>query len=566
MDKPIKQYRSQFSLLLLMSFLALSLPLATRLVQQNQDERSKAAETTSTSRVSFKIAFSGIKPSSNCLSSLNKVIVEVANKSTSIYQSNIEASFTPVSGETNSEGDQVFLISNLILDSKFNSVNTFNYIRVKGPNFLASRFCLNNQNSKLDEITTCDINLSNTNTTIYNFSNYPLQSGDINQDGVTNSSDYSSLKNNFSNDISCNRTGDLNYDGIVNSLDASLLKDTLSTQEDGRIITQASIITQIPTVTETENSGVGDTADEIEDETDNSDTDLEDDDNNDSVSTITPTPTVWDKETYDPIKPSKITYGDESDTLKVYITKESKYYITRIWAKEPYKQIHLYTSSDYGKGSDSFNGIMEHALKKAISSNKIAVAWNSSVHASYMHKDNDFSKYSPHGLIIQDGKILRNDSTSKKYRWDFYGIDNRNVLNRYPDKSSQTVEKRKQIYDSAINGGVLNTFLASRKAVVNGVVVAKNTRSDGSSYYASTQQGVCQINKNNFMYVTARSSYWPKAFAELLKKLGCKDAWLLDAGGSKTFYFKKSESKSWKHVSGDGGRSPSWSIVYWTEL
>lgn len=219
-----------------MFLLALSLPLATNLVKQSQDDRSRASEASS-SRISFKIAFVGLKPSSACLTSLNKVKVEVANKTTNTSQSDINTSLTPVSNETNTNGDQVFLVSNLVLESKFNNVNNFNYIRVKGPNHLTSRLCLNNQSNKLDEVTICDINLKDSSSIIYNFSDYPLTPGDINQDGVVNSADYSSLKSNFNNEeVDCEIEGDLNYDGIVNSLDANLLKESLAEQEEGEIV------------------------------------------------------------------------------------------------------------------------------------------------------------------------------------------------------------------------------------------------------------------------------------------------------------------------------------------
>ncbi len=249
---------------------AISLPLATRLVSQPQDDRSQAAETiTSSSQVSFKLAFKGVKSNYTCLSSLTKIKLEIANVPTNTYESNINASITPVSGETNTNGDQVFLVSNLALDSKFNSVNNFNYLRVKGPSHLASRMCLNHQTTKLDEITTCDINLSNTNTTVYDFTNYALIPGDINQDGMINSTDYSIVKNNFnsSSEITCNQTGDLNLDGIVNSLDANLLKEVLSIQEDSQTI---DVLTPTPTDTKItdEEDDLSETAAENDDQAD----------------------------------------------------------------------------------------------------------------------------------------------------------------------------------------------------------------------------------------------------------------------------------------------------------
>ncbi len=254
------ELQSQFWVLFLMSFLAFFLPLSIKLINQHQDNRSQATEG-STSKISFKIAFIGIKPkytdtqhdNYNCLSSLKNIKIEVANKPTNTFQSNINAPLTPVSGETNKNGDQVFLVSNLILDSKFNNLTTFNYLRVKGPFHLSSRICLDNQSSKLDELTTCDINFSDTNNTVYNFSNYPLVPGDIDQDGTINTRDFSIIKSNLSAsaDITCSKIGDLNLDGVVNSLDISLFKNSLASREGDSEISNTPSPTKTPTQTPT---------------------------------------------------------------------------------------------------------------------------------------------------------------------------------------------------------------------------------------------------------------------------------------------------------------------------
>ncbi len=269
----------------------------------------------------------------------------------------------------------------------------------------------------------------------------------------------------------------------------------------------------------------------------------------------------------DPIIPKKFKYSAISDTLKVWVVDEGDHYMTRIWAKEPYKQVHLYTASDYGKHDDSFGDIMNKAVKNAIDKNKIAVAWNDCVGTWYGGKSSDaWGKYKNDGLIIQDGKILRNDTTSKKERGNLYAIDNKNVLNYYPDSPSQSVEKRTRIYNSVINGGVLNTLSAARRAVKNGVNVARNNRSDGSSYYSAEGQGMCQINANNYVYITLTKSYMPKKVGEILEKLGCIEGYIIDGGGSTTFYLKNKPSNDWTHKIKGGGRSGAWSILYWTEL
>lgn len=269
----------------------------------------------------------------------------------------------------------------------------------------------------------------------------------------------------------------------------------------------------------------------------------------------------------DPIVPSSFKYSAISDTLKIWVIKKSDHYITKIWAKEPYKQIHMYTVNDYGKDHDIFSNIMDKAVKNAIDKNKIAVAWNDALTVWYGGRDSDeFSKYTGRGLIIKEGKIIRNDATSHKYRESFYGIDTKNKLNFYKDAKRLAIETRKKTYESAINSGILNTFTAARPAVENGVNIAKNQRSDGSSYYAAEGQGFCQVNANNFIYVTLTKKYMPKKVGELMAKAGCVDGFFVDGGGSTTFNLKNKSGNKWTHKIKGGGRSRAWSIVYWTEL
>ncbi len=535
MNRLIKNGFSQTFVLIGMFLVVLCLPLATNLVKQSQDDRSRAEESSS-SQISFKISFTGVKPSSSCLSSLSQVKVELANKPTNVSQSEIKALITPVSNETNAQGDQVFLVSHLVLDSKFNNVNNFNYLRVKGPSHLASRMCLNNQTTKLDEITTCEINLTNTNTTTYNFSNYSLTPGDINQDGIINSSDYSIIKNNFnSNTINCNQTGDLNYDGIVNSLDASLLKESLSRQEEGEIGSQVTtIITPTKTPTPT--------------------------------GTVIPTETP-DSALYSPIIPSSYNKRGLSDTLKVWWLKKSNYDLVYVWAKEPYKQLHTYSSSNYGKKYDKMANIMNNALKKVIDPAKITMAWNLCASTYYGNGvgANEFSSYINDGLIIQEGVILREDYTSNKTRMSFVGIDNQNNLNYYKDSKSLDINTRKANYEAAKNSGTLNTL-----EIFPGGVLLKDGKINNTSTTTNSYQGFCQVNKNNFVYVVTeednRSSISLKSLANILKNLGCKDGFRLDGGGSTTLWFKPANASKWTKLRGDGSRHLMWNIFYWTEL
>ena len=247
-------HSSRLPILIFMSFLALSLPVVTKLVLKIQDDRSKATEETSDTKLSFKIAFRGVKPEYSCLSSLNNIDLDIVNVTSKNYQSDIGTSIVPISGETNQDGDQVFLVSNLSLDSKFKSVDNFNYLRIKNQNYLVSKMCFNHQSSKMSTTSACDLIL--TNGTTYDFSNYPLNPGDLNQDGMVNSVDFSVVKDNIdsSSNTACDKTGDLNYDGMVNSFDISFLKKSLLQTNDEAVIDLTTITptpTLEPTPTET---------------------------------------------------------------------------------------------------------------------------------------------------------------------------------------------------------------------------------------------------------------------------------------------------------------------------
>jgi len=195
------------------------------------------AVTSGKSIFKFKIAFAGIKPSYvdangkiySCLDNLKNLDVEIVNVPTNIRQSFSGIKPSIVTGETDSKGNQVFLVT-LEINSSFVSANTFNYVKVKGPFHLKQRMCLDGQNKKLEESVKCDIDLFRTDGHIYNFSEYTLLAGDVNRDGVINGIDFSLVKNSVDLDagIQCGKANDLNLDGAINSFDLNLVKDAPS--------------------------------------------------------------------------------------------------------------------------------------------------------------------------------------------------------------------------------------------------------------------------------------------------------------------------------------------------
>ncbi len=221
---------SQIFTLLVIFLIAISLPIAISLVQQKQDERSSAAEN-GQRKISFKFAFRGVSPSGD-FSKLETFNIQVVNITTGKHQLISGVGYTTVNGVTNQFGDQVFIVENLTLNSSFDSVNTINYLRIDEPFHIVAKFCVNNQSTNVTDFSVCNLDLASDK--IYDFSNYPLIPGDIEQNGLINSVDYSILKTNIAkiNNPALQEKGDLNVDGQINSVDASLLKTYLQKSDE----------------------------------------------------------------------------------------------------------------------------------------------------------------------------------------------------------------------------------------------------------------------------------------------------------------------------------------------
>lgn len=229
--------------LLLVLLLTISIPLTIRLVQSNQNNRSKAASN-SQLEINFKISFKGITPSSQCFDNLQQITIEVIDSLNQIHLIDKLTKFEAIKNEINKYGDQVFKVQAILDNSQ--SVKS-KLIRIKGLYSTAVVLCTNKQSTKANNFNLCNLDLSSND--IFDFSNYPLTPGDINQDDIVNSIDFSLTKNEIShsNTLSCNQRADLNLDGIVNGIDISLIKlHLLSISET---INQTPSITVNPTTT-----------------------------------------------------------------------------------------------------------------------------------------------------------------------------------------------------------------------------------------------------------------------------------------------------------------------------
>ena len=290
----------------------------------------------------------------------------------------------------------------------------------------------------------------------------------------------------------------------------------------------------------------------------------------DSTSNQTP---IESSDSFNPVIPSSFNNSYLTDTLKIWRSRpNSNYSIYNIWAKNPYKQFHTYSSSSYGKSYDSIGNIMKKALDKVIDKDKLTMLVNGSHHVLYGFTpknlpDSSYKEYNHGGLIIEEGKIIRDDPLmlEGKGRARYLALDNKNVLNFYSDSTNLKSENRKTMYEQTKNSGTLNTIkLIGGDLLINKGVVTTDTRKN-------SWQGFCQVNKNNFVHIVvnpnSRNVMSRQNLGNILKSFGCTNAYLLDGGGSSNVWIKDQDSTKIKKLQGDGGsRNKMWNIFYWSEL
>lgn len=172
------------------------------------------------SELNFKFVFDGVKAGAECISDLSDLEIVVASRLIDNAIQSKTVSFSETD-ETDSHGNQVFEVKGLSLDKTiFGTVNSDNYVKIKGPLHGRIRYCLNNQSTVIGDKKMCNIDLHS--GTLYDFTKYPLAPGDVNHDGVINAVDYSIVAGQWNSD-GCGIDEDLNKDGIVNMNDLSLV-------------------------------------------------------------------------------------------------------------------------------------------------------------------------------------------------------------------------------------------------------------------------------------------------------------------------------------------------------
>lgn len=250
----------------------------------------------------------------------------------------------------------------------------------------------------------------------------------------------------------------------------------------------------------------------------------------------------------------------EGTTIKYWIENNTSKnaYITHIWVQDAYSQFATMVPDKY-PGLAQSKTLMNKVANKY--PNKAIVGSNASGFVSYNAKTNsgfdiEFAKNNPKWnysavipLVISDGVVKRDFTNTKMPNSGHptYGIRKDGTLSCYYFSNGSDINANVATANKIKADGVKNTFgfytlLVANNTVQNGLIKTNNTRN-----------GLCQIDKNNFVIYTNANDNRSKGFslhslAQLMVSDKCLTGVNLDGGGSTNLLYKKKDSKSFTGV------------------
>lgn len=264
---------------------------------------------------------------------------------------------------------------------------------------------------------------------------------------------------------------------------------------------------------------------------------------------------------YEQIKPSNnsnVVYNETTATLKVWIEHTDRvgdrtsFYTSHIWVRDPYKQFKLQIPDNFGEDLVVANDLLNNAIKQNDFQNKLIVAVNGSGFAkkgvwwdNFIEANASFDKTSLSPLVLVNGVVMRDLSHSKLpiSTHPVYGLNKNGDLVYYNYLGgSEHYEYNKRITKQIIEAGILNTFSFKPVLVENGKL--KVTTSE-----ENIRQAICQIDKNNFVFITdvfvePRTGFSFKELGNYMISLGCKTGFNIDGGGSTSLLLKRANENS----------------------
>ena len=253
-----------------------------------------------------------------------------------------------------------------------------------------------------------------------------------------------------------------------------------------------------------------------------------------------------------PITPTgneNIKYNVSKDTIKVWIEEKKNYYVSHIWVSDAYNQMKTTVPAEFGENLLTPKDLLLQDINNKGYHSKTIIAVNGSGFVlkgtfddAYYQANNRWNKTSVSPIVIVNGKVLRDISDGKipSSKHITYGLKKDGYLGYYNYLKGTNVKENINTSQKIINDGIKYTLAFNPVLVENHQVVTQKKS-------PNIRQGLCQIDKNNFVLITNNSSNRSIGFtfydlANYMVTLGCTTGFNLDGGGSTTLLFKDSSS------------------------
>lgn len=244
-------------------------------------------------------------------------------------------------------------------------------------------------------------------------------------------------------------------------------------------------------------------------------------------------------------KNASVNYLDGSTIKYWYDNTYGSYAITHIWVKNAYEQFKVEMPDKFGTLANP-SKLTQKAAKKNSGKTLVSVNASGFVTENFspaLYKANKaWKNTSVSPIVIYEGKVIR-DFTNADIPTlaRIYGMTKSGKLTYYV--YSKEKEKNTGLAQKILNDGVKYTIGWSPVLVSNGTVSSSLNKQN------NIRQGICQIDNNNFLFITNISSNRSKGFshyslAQKMVELGCKTGFNLDGGGSTSLYYVKKGSSS----------------------
>ena len=245
-------------------------------------------------------------------------------------------------------------------------------------------------------------------------------------------------------------------------------------------------------------------------------------------------------------KPSgTLTKDFNSDSLKYKVYKTNNYYITYVWARDPYNQMRIGLKLPFPQ-LETVENLVSYESNRLNLTSKGMIAFNASGFVSdqfsreFITANSGWRNSSETAIVVHEGKVLRNYTSQVYPSKDVYtyGLkkDGNMAVYKISPGTQANMENNKKLAQQLINDGVKYTYGFHPILTLNGQKKTNDTS-------PNIRQGLCQLNKNNFIFLTNISSNRSiglsfSGMADIFNSMGCVYGVNLDGGGSTSLYYK----------------------------